>query len=83
MHHGVTAGGDSSKARSDICCSDTYLVVSNLCKLCRKLSFILIILVSSFASVCIPDPEEEGICCGWSPVPGVSPFPCSCSPHSG
>ena len=57
MHHGVKAGGDSFKAKSDICCSDTYLVVRNVCR-CREMSFILVITGSSFSSVCVAEPEE-------------------------
>ena len=83
MHHGVKAGGDSLKAKSDICCPDTYYVINNLCRLCREVSCILVIIISSFSSVCIAKPEEEGTSCGWSPGLCFSLFPRgSCSTHS-
>ena len=80
MYHGVKSGGDSSKTKSHVCCSDSYIVVSNLCRLCSEVGSILVIIVSSFASVPVGDPEEEGMCFGWPPVPGLSSesFPCSC-----
>ena len=67
MHHGVKAGGDSSKAKRDICRSDTYLVISDLCRLCRETSFILVITGPSFSSVWVAETEEEGTCCGFPP----------------
>ena len=72
MHHGVKAGGDSSQAKSDICRSDIYLVISDLWKLCREMGFVLVRTSSSFSPVCIAEPKEEGTWCGWSPVPGIS-----------
>ena len=82
MHHGVKAGGDSSKANSDICRSDNYLVINDLCKLCREMSCILVITGSSFSTVCVAETGEEATCCGWSPGPGFSLFPCTCPAHS-
>ena len=69
IHHGVEAGGDSSEAQSDICRSNTYLVISDLCHLCRDMSYILVITGSSFSSLCVAEPEEEVTCRDWSPVP--------------
>ena len=82
MHGGVKAGGDSSEAKSDICRSDTYHAISNLCHLCREMSYILVITNSSFSSACVAEPEEEAICCSSSPVPVVPSFPCSFPVHS-
>jgi hypothetical protein len=59
MHHGVKAGGESPQAKSDICRSDTYLAISDLFKLCREISYILVITGSSFLPVCVSN-EEEG-----------------------
>ena len=39
MHYGVKAGGQSSKAKGNICYSDTYLVISDLSKLSRGISY--------------------------------------------
>ena len=58
MYHGVEAGGESPQAKRDICCSDTYLVISDLCKQCRITSFILVITGSSFSAVCVAESEE-------------------------
>ena len=80
MHYGVKA---SSKAKNDICRSDTYLAISDVCKLCREMSSILVIIGSSLSSVCVAELEEEGIWCNRSPVPGVASFPCSWLAHSG
>ena len=55
MHHGVKAGGASSKTTSDICRSDTYLVISDLCKLYSETSAILVITSSSLS-------ETPGVC---------------------
>ena len=82
MHSGVKAGGDSSEAKSDICRSDTYHAISNLCHLCREMSYILVITSSSFSSTCVAEPEEEDTRCGWSPVSGVSCSPCTIPAHS-
>jgi hypothetical protein len=58
MHHGVKGGGESSQAKSDICRSDTYLAISDLFKLRKEISYILVITGSSFSPVCISDDEE-------------------------
>lgn len=63
MHHSVKACGDSYKAKSDICRSDTYLVISHLCNLCRETSHILVIASSSFSPICVAEPEEESTYC--------------------
>ena len=83
MHHGVKAGGESPKTKSDIRHSDTYIVIGHLCKLCREMSFILVITGSSFSPVCVAKREEEGTYCRRSAVPRISSFPFSCSAHSG
>ena len=75
MHHGVKAGGDSPKAKNDIGRSDAYLVISNLCRLCVETNFIRVITHSSFSSVCVAEPEEEG-------TRGVSSSTRSCTSHS-
>jgi len=68
-HHSIKAGGDSSKTESNICRSDTYIVISNLGKLCRGMNFVL---------------EKEGkSCASWVPGAGVSSFPCSWSETPG
>jgi hypothetical protein len=59
IYHGVKSGRDSSKGKSDICCLDTYLAISDLFKLCKEISYILVITGSSFSPVCVSD-EEEG-----------------------
>lgn len=82
MHHGIKTSGNSSKAKGDTCCSDTYVVVSDFCKL-REVSSILVIIVSSSSTVCVAEPEREGTCCAQSPRPGFSLFPCACPPTSG
>ncbi|KAF8137632.1 hypothetical protein EV363DRAFT_1428494 [Boletus edulis] len=41
-------------------------MVSNLCKVCRKVSFVPAIIVSSSASVCVAELEEADTCCGGS-----------------
>ena len=74
MHHGVKSGGDASKAESDVYRSDTYQSISNLCNLCRGMSYILVMTSSSFSPVCIAEPEEE-VTCDWSPAGGVSSVP--------
>ena len=81
MHHGVKAGGDSSKSKSDIRYPDTYVAISDLCKLWIEASFILVITVSSFLSVCIAEHAEEDTSRDWFPDPGLSSFPRSCSVH--
>lgn len=83
LHRSVKASGDPPKAKSDICCPDTYLSISNLCKVCREIKFAHVITASSFSSACIAEPEEEGTSCRWSPGPGTSSFSCFCSSHSG
>ena len=76
MHYGVKA---SSKSKNDICRSDTYLAISDVCNLCREMSFILVIIGSSFSSMCVAEPEDEDTWCSRSPVPGVASSPCFCS----
>jgi hypothetical protein len=83
MDHGVKAGRNSPKAKSDICRSDTYVIVNDVCKLCREMSFILVITGFSLSSVCFAEPEEEGTCCKRSPARGVSSFACSSPAHWG
>lgn len=46
----VEAGGDPSQAKNDVCYSDTYLVVSGLCKPCREMNSVLVMTVSSIMS---------------------------------
>ena len=83
VHRGVKASGDSSKAKSDIRRSDPYLVISNLCKLCKEMNFVLVMTICSISSVFIAAPEGAGISCGWFLGAGVSSFPWSFPAHLG
>lgn len=58
MHHDIKSDGDSSKAKSNTCRSDTYLVISNFDQPQREVSmwFILVMIVSSFSSRCVTQP---------------------------
>lgn len=83
MHHSVKASRNSSKTKSDICCQDTYPVISNLHRLCREMILVLVITVSSSSSAYLPEPGKESAPCGSFSGPGISSFPCSSSVHSG
>ena len=48
MYRYVEAGGDASKSQSDICRSDTYVLLILFLN-CRGMSFILVIISSSFS----------------------------------
>jgi len=63
VHHGIKAGRDSSKAESDICRSDAYLVISNLCKLYKEMNLVLVMTTSSISSVCVAPPVGLGTSC--------------------
>ncbi|KAF8452058.1 hypothetical protein L210DRAFT_3499164 [Boletus edulis BED1] len=82
MYHGVKADRELSQAKSDICYPDTYLVISNHCRLSKEVALVLVITISSFPSVCIADSEEEGACRGWSPGPGIPPSASARSKYS-
>ena len=68
MYLCVEAGGDASKSQSDVCRSDTYAVIDIVCK-CRGMSFVLVMINSSFSSTWMDVSDEDDPTC---PVTGVS-----------
>ena len=71
MHHSTKANGDTSETMSDVCRSDTYIVL-NVCKLRKEASFSHAVIISSFSSVGISGNEIEGSSCGKTLGLGIS-----------
>ena len=72
--HSAKTDRGASKAKSEVCCSNAYGCIRDVCKSCRN--ELLVIIFSSFLSMGIPESEKEGFSCGSNAEVGISSVSC-------
>lgn len=76
MDHGVKPGGDASEAKSNVCCSDTCVILSDVFKSSKETDLPLVIIISSFSSASASYAERAVPSSCGTLGSGVSPMSC-------